>query len=322
MAQPNYTLYPTFDFVSTAQTLEYHYANGKVYLNNPNNVNGLKRMLTTNMDLAYRATRLKEEFAPISFIRTPTNAVIDNLNALDEVWVNHNYVGNSNWEGRPQSDWENSWWYDVDKHREYRVYLVLSYNTSQLVGANREKDWYVKNAYIEYKAVEYNDRAGTFQFTSIPDNPVTVSGMVHFNSSNVTWPTMSVKLYQGAENNLPGREIATQTINRSSAVDEVLTVTTTLDSTDVSLNDVISLAAEVDGTSGQITAIAAPLTVQDYSLEVTGNTGTYNAGGPVMLGGLGQSMDVSDDCNPILNNVGGSRGNERVQIIEYSTSPR
>lgn len=318
MAQPDFTLYPTFANATDDGTMSYYYRDGKVYINNSEHKDSLKRIVTDGTDLRWRATRIKPRGQAGPTYTTSLGNTITNIATEDELWVNHNYTGNVNWQNRGSAGVRNSWWYDVDQHREYKVYLVLSYNNSSVIQANTYYDWRVKNAVIEYNDTNYDETAGAFKFTSVPDNPVTVRGRVHFNSSNVTWPTMSAKLYKGTDANPNQTVIATQTIMRSAAVDESVSVEMDLDPATISLNEIVSLAAEVDGTSGQITAIAAPLTVQDYSLEVIGSMGDYIAGGPVMLGGLGQSMDVSDDCNPLLNNVGNYRGNRRVQIIEYS----
>lgn len=318
MAQPDFNLYPTFANATDAGTMSYYYRNGRVYINNSEHKPTLKRIVTDGLDLSRRATRIKARGQAGGSYQTSLGNPITGIAVEDELWVNHNYTGNTNWTSRGSAGVRNSWWYDVDQHREYKVYLVISYTTSQVIMGNTYADWRVKNAIVEYNNATYDNTAGTFKFTSVPDNPVTVRGRVHFNSSNVTWPTMSAKLYMGTDTNPDDTVLATQTIMRSAAVDESVSVEMDLDPAVISVNDIVSLAAEVDGTSGQINAIAAPLTVQDYSLEVVGGMGDYIAGGPVMLGGLGQSMDVADDCNPLLNNVGNYRGNRRVQIIEYS----
>ena len=318
MAQPDFTLYPTFANATDSGTMSYYYRDGRVYINNSEHKDSLKRIVTDGTDLRWRATRIKERGQAGFTYTTSLGNTITGIATEDELWVNHNYTGNVNWQNRGSAGVRNSWWYDVDQHREYKVYLVLTYTTSQVIAGNTYADWRVKNAIIEYNDAHYDNTAGTFKFTSVPDNPVTVRGRVHFNSSNVTWPTMSAKLYKGTDSNPDDTVLATQTIMRSSAVDESVSVEMDLDPAVISVNDIVSLAAEVDGTSGQINAIAAPLTVQDYSLEIVGGMGDYIPGGPVMFGGLGQSMDVSDDCNPLLNNVGNYRGNRLVQIIEYS----
>lgn len=320
MAQPDFNLYPTFTNSMGSGTMSYYYRDGRVYINNSENKDELKSIETGNATLQRRATQIKAAGTSMSTFTTSLGNTITNLDFNDELWLNHNYVNNINWDSRTPASVENSWWYDVDKHREYRVWLHVRYTNSGVISGNTSYDWRVVNAFVEYNSVTQDDTAGTFRFTSTPEDSVTVTGTLQFESSNRTWPTMSAVLYRGTPGSLPGSVLATETFMSTTAVDEEVEVSIELDPAQISVNDTITLAAEVNGTSGQITAIAAPLRVTSYELSVEGDQGEYTPGGPVDFGGLGESLDLSDDCNPLLNNVGGYRANEKLQIVEFSES--
>ena len=320
MAQPDFNLYPTFTNAMGSGTMSYYYRDGRVYINNSENKDELKSIDTGNATLQRRATQIKAAGTSMSTFTTSLGNTISNLDFNDELWLNHNYVDNVNWNSRTPASVENSWWYDVDKHREYRVWLHVRYNNSGTIGQGTSHDWRVVNAFVEYNSVTQDNTAGTFRFTSTPEEAVTITGTLQFESSNRTWPTMSAVLYRGTPGSLPGSVLATETFMSTAAVDEEVEVSIELDPAQISVNDTITLAAEVNGTSGQITAIAAPLRVTSYELSVEGDQGEYTPGGPVDFGGLGESLDLSDDCNPLLNNVGGARSNEKLQIVEFSES--
>lgn len=319
MAQPDFQLYPTFDLANSNQVMSYYYRNGRIYVTNGDFRDELKEVVTSNSTGQRRATRIIDPNGPGTTYTTSLGNTIT-VGAGEQLWLNHNYTGNSNFNSRTIASINDSWWYDVDQHREFRVWLVLGRDNTAVLDGTTYYNWKVTNAVIEYNEVEANASSGTFRFSTVPQDPVTVEGTLHIESSNATWPTFSAILYKGTPSNLPGSVLATETINRSSAVDEDVTVSIELDPVQISVNDTITLAAQVDGTSGQIATIASPLRVTSYELSVTGDEGEYTAGQPVVIGGLGTSLDVSDDCDPLLNNVGGYRANERVQIIEYSES--
>ena len=319
MAQPDFQLYPTFDLVNSNQVMSYYYRNGRIYVTNGDLRDELKEVVTSNSTGQRRATRIIDPNGPGTIYTTSLGNTIT-VGAGEQLWLNHNYTGNSNFNSRTIASINDSWWYDVDQHREFRVWLVLGRDNNAVLDGTTYYNWKVTNAVIEYNEVEANASSGTFRFSTVPQDPVTIEGTLHIESSNATWPTFSAVLYKGTPSNLPGSVLATETVNRSSAVDEDVTVSIELDPVQISVNDTITLAAQVDGTSGQIATIASPLRVTSYELSVTGDEGDYIAGQPVVIGGLGTSLDVSDDCDPLLNNVGGYRANERVQIIEYSES--
>lgn len=311
--QPDHILYPRFENVNSYGSndeMEYFYRSGSIHVNNGINIDEYKILLDNESTATKRATRIKSRTDRLSSPYTTPEGTEITFNPEDEIWVNHNYTGDFN-VNRSVSSIEDSWWYDVTKHREYKVWFVIGYGSSKIIDGVKYYNWRVKKAFIEYNAAPLDETQGTFRFTSIPETPVGITGSVSIEATGATWNTIKAKLYKGTDSNLPGTVIATTSYSTGGSTNTTLEVKDKLRPVDINQNDRITLAVEVEGSSA-----STPLKVTDYVLEVNGAEGEYTERKEVFLI-IDQDSDIDPNCSPLINNVNDQRGNDQLQVVEF-----
>lgn len=312
--QPDHILYPTFtninEYDGGNNTMRYFYRSGNIHVENGVNIDEFKRI---NLELdntgRNRTTRIKTTSEDSTSYTTPGGTEIT-FDSNDELWLNHNYAGNPNVNRSPGTV-EDSWWYDVDNHREYRVYLVIGYNNTKAINGIEYRDWRVKRAIIEYNDATQDTTQGTFQFTTKPPGTVSISGSVTITSDDnqPAYRDFTLKIYQDSS------LLKEEDIAMSFAGGSPVTISTNIQvgAGNIDVGDRISLSLEADSKNSSATSAVV---VTNYELEVNGEGGTYKARQPVLLGIEGD-IELSDDCNALLNNVSEGRGNDKLQVIEF-----
>lgn len=311
--QPDHILYPRFENVNSYGSndeMEYFYRSGSIHVNNGVNIDEYKILLDSESTATKRATRIKSRTDRLSSPYITPEGTEITFNPEDEIWVNHNYTGNFN-VNRSISSIEDSWWYDVTKHREYKVWFVVGYGSSKIIDGVKYYNWRVQKAFIEYNAAPLDETQGTFRFTSIPETPVGITGSVSIEATGATWGTIKAKLYKGTDSNLPGTVISTTSYSTGGSTNTTLEVKDNLRPVDINQNDRITLAVEVEGSSA-----STPLKVTDYILEVNGAEGEYTERKEVFLI-IDQDSDIDPNCSPLINNVNDQRGNDQLQVVEF-----
>lgn len=313
-AQPNHILYPKFENAVTYgsnDTTTYYYKDGKIYIENGVNLNEFKRMIPLDTEGRGRTTRLKYRGQSINITTDGGTSIESDVN--DEIWMQHNYAGNLD-TSRLYSSVSNSWWYDVDKHREYRIFLVFGYNDSKVINGETYYNWRVKRAYIEYNDADQDTNTGTFRFSSRPNSRIQITGSATITSTAQTWQEATLKVYKHQQDGRNPELVDSEEVTGlSGVVNQTLTLQTSLRPTEIDPGERLSLALEVgDKPSG----MASALKVTNYSLEINGGEGEYVPREPVYLG-LSSGFDLSEDCNPLLNNVSTGRENNDLQVVEF-----
>ena len=299
--------------------LEYYYREGNIWATGTLNLFEPKT-LNLNQSTTSRTTRIKSVLDPIMnggvFITPEGESIPHGPN--DEIYVSSNYFGEQNMSRDYNSkEWQNSWWYDTQAHRAYRIYSVLSYTEVTNILGELYYDWSISAAYIVYKDSLQDVNDGVYTFSAVPvvDVSVTASAAFHTPNGFDTWGKVSLNLYRGRN--------GIDTIFTSSYVlppniqTGSIEMLTTFPNQQLQLNDTVRLSVSVEDS----TSLIDPLVVTEYSMSFSTpgeavDTESYLG----LTTGLG--LDDDPDCQPILNNVISSRQSLFIEDVDYSNSSK
>jgi len=293
--------------------LEYYYREGDIWAVGTLNLFEPKS-LNLDQSTTSRTTRIKSVSDPIInggiFITPEGESIVHGPN--DEIYASSNYFGEQNMNRDYYSkEWQNSWWYDTQAHRAYRIYTVLSYTEVTNILGELYYDWSINTANIVYKDSLQDVNDGLYTFTALPvvDVSVTASADFHTPKGFDTWGKTSLNLYLNNTIFTSSYVLAPNNISGS------IKLETTFPNQQLRLNDTVRLSVSVHDSSNLID----PLVVTEYSMSFSTpgeviDTESYLG----LTTGLGLENDP--DCQPILNNVVTSRQSLFIEDVDYSNS--
>ncbi len=291
----------------------YYYREGKIWATGTENLFEPKFL---NLDPSTRSktTLIKAKTDPImndGIFITPEGESIPH-GPDDEIYASSNYFGSQNISRDYNSQqYANSWWYDTQAHRAYKIYVVLSYTEETNVFNQMYYNWEVSNAYIVYKDSLQDPNDGIYTFSAQPVVDVSVTASATFKSSAGldTWGKASLNMYL---NNTIYTSSYVLSPNTSAGSIEMLT---TIPSNIIQINDIVRLSVAVEDNTNAYDS----LVVTEYSMSFS--TPGESIDTESFLGlttGLG--LDDDPDCQPTLNNVISSRQSLFVEDVDYSNS--
>ena len=314
MAQPNNivlsleNIYP----LSGNNVTDYYYEDGIVYIDGSENLQEAKQ-LALSTEQVYRTTRLKSrtelDTAPGTFVTHEGISI--NYNQFDEIYVTHNYVNSDDIDRDYNSSTiRNSWWYDTKKHRSYKVYTLLRYNDTFVIGGTTYYNWAAVNSWVAYRDATADPSDGVYKFTTLPPNDINVTASVKVKSPRGfdTWDTASLNIYKNNTLHTSSYIAAPSTVN-GEIITEFL-----IPASSISLNDTWKMSVSVDGL---IASIIDPLNVTEYSMSFDTTSPPLT---PSFLGFVTPD-DLNDypECQPVLNNAVDLRKSLVLQDVDYST---
>ncbi len=293
----------------------YYYREGKIWATGTENLFEPK---TVNLDPSTRSktTLIKAQSGPVindGVFITPEGESIPH-GPDDEIYASSNYFGSQNISRDYNSQqFANSWWYDTQAHRAYKIYTVLSYSEETNIFGTIYYNWEVSNAYIVYKdsLQDPNDGIYTFSAQPVVDVSVTASATFESPSGLDTWGKASLNMYLN------------NTIFTSSYVISPYTsagsikMETIIPSNIININDTVKLSVSVE--DNPLFPAYDALVVTEYSMSFSTpgesiDTESYLG----LTTGLG--LEDDPDCQPTLNNVISSRQSLFIEDVDYSNS--
>jgi hypothetical protein len=293
--------------------LIYYYRNGSIFVEGQENL-FISKELNLNNEQLSRTTRLvKREDNPNGQEYTTIDGEIITLRENEELYVSHNYTGDLPLD----KDFNNnldSWFYDQNWHKNYRIYLVVSYNNTETTTTGDEMfDFKVRQTFTIYKDDEEDDKSGVYTFSTIPpeDIGITASVVLDQKSTGNVWETANLSLYY---NNSP---IANEELDLTTVtLPERMTLLVDYPQDAISKNDQLKMSVSVANS---------PIPHND-ALLVTSYTMSISTDSDVVVpntflgfnNNIGLERDF--DCQPTFNNIIVSRQSEFVQDVDYSIS--
>ena len=293
--------------------LIYYYRNGSIFVEGQENL-PISKELNLNNEQLSRTTRLvKREENPNGQEYTTVDGEVITLRENEELYVSHNYTGDFNLD----KDFNNnldSWFYDQNFHKNYRVYLIVSYNNTETTTTGDEIfDLKVRETFTVYRADEEDDKSGVYTFVTTPpeDIGITASILLDQKYNGNTWETANLALY----------------FNNSVIADKELDLTTvTLPQRMTILVDYPQSAIAPNDELKMGISVADQPSTHDDSLLVTSYTMSITTESDVVIpdtflgfnDNIGLERDF--DCQPTLNNSIVSRQSEFIQDVDYSIS--
>ena len=318
--QPNNILlsFTNVDTLSTdggrSNDTHYYYSASVVYIDGQENIPEFKRLNLSNKQLSKTTRVISEADSGMNGGRytSPTDGTSIDYDTGDEVFVVHNYTGNTNLDdtGKISPD---SWWYDIYLHKMYRVYLVVGSTTSETRQGEQVYDWRVKSVKKVYKSHTQDHQSGIYSFVSPPPEDIGITGSVKIktNGGGNVWETVKLNLYYN--NSVIGSTTVDTTTTTLPTTMNVL-VDRTKDS--IQSNDELRMSVQVsDAPSSHNDA----LIVTEYSMSVS-STGTVDS--PETILGFSNNLGLARDfdCQPTINNTIVARQSEFIQDVDYSIS--
>ena len=326
--QPNNILL-SFTNVDTLSTDEgrsndthYYYKDGEVYIDGQENIPEFKALNLSNEQLS-KTTRLMSSLDTIQAIQAARQNVVTynspyddgisiNFKAHDEIFLVHNYTGNTNIGDKSKIS-PDSWWYDTSLHKMYRVYLRVSWEDSEARQGGTVRNYIVKEVRKVYRTHDEDDKSGIYSFVTPPPEDIGITGSVKIktNGGGNVWETVKLNLYYN------GSVIGSTTVD---------TTTTTLPTTmnvlidrtkdSIKSNDELKMSVQV---SDAPTLHNDALLVTEYSMSISSET---NVDAPETILGFSNNLGLAKDfdCQPTLNNTIVARQSEFVQDVDYSIS--
>ena len=318
--QPNNILlsFTNVDTLSTdggrSNDTHYYYKDGEVYIDGQENTQEFKRLDLYNEQLS-KTTRVisKDDSGMMggTYI-SPTDGTSIDYDTGDEVFVVHNYTGNTTLDDTSKIS-PDSWWYDVSLHKMYRVYLRVGSTTSEVRQGEQIFDWRVKEVKKVYKSHTQDQQSGIYSFPSPPPEDIGITGSVKIktNGGGNVWETVNLKLFYN--NSVIGNTTVDTTTTTLPTTMNVL-VDRTKDS--INPNDELRMSVEV---SNAPTLHNDALIVTEYSMSVS-STGTVDS--PETILGFSNNLGLARDfdCQPTINNTIVARQSEFIQDVDYSIS--
>ena len=318
--QPNNILlsFTNVDTLSTdggrSNTTNYYYKDGEVYIDGQENIPEFKRLNLSNDQLSKTTRVLTENESGMNngTYTSPDGFDID-YDIGDEIFVVHNYTGNTQLDDVERKLTPNSWWYDVSLHKMYRVYLKVGYLNSETREEEQVFDWRVKEVKKVYKSHTEDPQSGIYSFPSPPPEDIGITGSVKIdtNSGGNVWETVKLKLFYN------------DSVIGSTTVD---TTTTTLpttmnvlvDRTKDSIQSTNELRMSVEVSTAP-TLHNDALIVTEYSMSISSPS---KIDSPETILGFSNNLGLARDfdCQPTINNTMVTRQSEFVQDVDYSIS--
>ena len=293
--------------------LTYYYREGVIYATGTENLLEPK-YLNLDPSTTSRTTRIKSKSDPIInggvFITPEGESIPHGVN--DEIYASSNYFGNQNMNTDYNSQlFNNSWWYDTQAHRAYKIYFVLSYTEVTNIFGTLYYNWEVASANIVYKSALQDPNDGIYTFSSLPVQNLSITSSAKFKSPKGfdTWGKASLNLYLNNTIYTSSYVVAPHT--KSGSID----ILTTIQPSSLNLNDTVRLSLSVDNDSNLID----PLIVTEYSMSFSTPGGSSQAESYLGLT-TGLGLDNNPDCQPTLNNVISSRQSLFIEDVDYSNS--
>ncbi len=292
--------------------LQYYYVNGTIYVDGSEYFNEFKTLTLTEEQLSKTTRLVKKEDNPNGQSYTTIEGEVIVLNPNDELFVVHNYVGNTNLDKEFNQD---SWWYDVKWHKSYRVYLVTRYTDGWTnPSGDLVYNWKVVETRVVYKADAEDDNSGVYTFNALPLNDIGITSSILIDqeyNGNV-WETVQLNLWYN---------------NSIIAQEELDTTSVTLPERMTLLVDYPKDVIQVGDQLKISVGVSDPPNVHDDSLYVTEYTMSISsetiAGDvPETILGFNENLglDRDFDCQPTINNVVISRQSRFIQDVDYSIS--
>lgn len=293
--------------------LSYYYREGRIWATVTENLFEPKFV---NLDPSTRSktTLIKAKTDPIingGIFITPEGESIPH-NSDDEIYASSNYFGSQNISRDYNSQqFANSWWYDTQAHRAYKIYVVLSYTEVSTINSQLYYNWEVSNAYIVYKDASQDPNDGIYTFSAQPVVDVSVTASATFESPNGldTWGKASLNMY--LNNTIYTSSYVLSPTTKSGSIE----MKTTFDSSNIQINDTVKLSVSVDDDS----TAYDHLIVTEYSMSFSTPGEAIDTESYLGLT-TGLDLENNPDCQPVLNNVISSRQSLFIEDVDYSNS--
>jgi len=293
--------------------LSYYYREGRIWATGTENLFEPKFV---NLDPSTRSktTLIKAKTDPIingGIFITPEGESIPH-NSDDEIYASSNYFGSQNISRDYNSQqFANSWWYDTQAHRAYKIYVVLSYTEVSTINSQLYYNWEVSNAYIVYKDASQDPNDGIYTFSAQPVVDVSVTASATFESPNGldTWGKASLNMY--LNNTIYTSSYVLSPTTKSGSIE----MKTTFDSSNIQINDTVKLSVSVDDDS----TAYDHLIVTEYSMSFSTPGEAIDTESYLGLT-TGLDLENNPDCQPVLNNVISSRQSLFIEDVDYSNS--
>ncbi len=299
--------------LSGNNTLTYYYREGKIWATGTENLFEPK-YLDLDASTTSRTTRIKSVSDPIingGIFITPEGESIPH-GANDEIYASSNYFGSQNMDRDYNSQlFGNSWWYDTQAHRSYKIYSVLAYTEVTNILGTLYYNWEVASSNIVYRTALQDPNDGIYTFSSLPvqDISVTASATFETPSGFDTWGKTTLNLY--LNNTIFTSSFVVAPFTKSGSID----LLTTIQPSSLTLNDTVKLSLLVENDSN----LVDPLIVTEYSMSFSTPGGSSQAESYLGLT-TGLGLDDDPDCQPTLNNVITSRPSLFIEDVDYSNS--
>ena len=218
------------------------------------------------------------------------------------------------------------------------------------------KRW--ESVYISYSSSLSSSLDGLYVFNQLPQNDIQVTASMFITAwtgsaegsrygdadseygtstydegeagDGPTWQTASIRIYTGSyPTSVPS--VLDSFVTESEFHDEnihvgglAITMSYLIPSESISIKDCLSLALAVSSGSAPSESVENSLVVREYYLEFNTPTSSLEGDGLVptfVENAFENTLGFSNtaDCQPVLNNAIGERGNKTIQEVDYTT---
>jgi len=311
MTQPNNTVlsFNNVTALSGQNVMSYYYKDGKIYIDGSENLPEAKEVVLS----AEQQNRTTRVLSMADSTTAGTFTTIDGIDipyaANNEIYLSHNYVNNDNVE-RDINSLQDSWWYDTNIHRSYRVYTVIGYTTAYNVSGTMFYDWRVLKTFIVYKDALANTSDGVYTFSTLPPRDLELTASVKLETPRglQTWSTAELNIYKNDV--LFTSSLVDNPGNGSDRINIYYNVL----ASSLELDDTFKMSLEVDGNPA---IVADPLLATQYTMSFVTDAPPQN---PSFLGFVTpDDLQNFPECQPTLNNATVSRQSLFLQDVDYST---
>ena len=292
--------------------LQYYYVNGTIYVDGSEYFLEFKTLNLTQEQLSKTTRLVKKEDNPNGQSYSTIEGEVIVLNPNDELFVIHNYTGNTNLDKEFN---QNSWWYDVKWHKSYRVYLVTRYTdawnnpTGDLV-----YNWKVVETRVIYKADAEDDNSGVYTFNALPLNDIgiTSSILVDQEYNGNTWEKVQLKLWYN-DAIIAQEELDTTSVS----LPERMTLLVDYQKDAIQIGDQLKISV---GVSDAPNIHDDSLYITEYTMSLSSETIAGDVPETILGFNENLGLDRDFDCQPTINNVVISRQSRFIQDVDYSIS--
>ncbi len=292
--------------------LQYYYVNGTIYVDGSEYFLEFKTLNLTEEQLSKTTRLVKKEDNPNGQSYTTVEGEVIVLNPNDELFVVHNYVGNTNLDKEFNQD---SWWYDVKWHKSYRVYLVTRY-TDGWTDPNGDLvyNWKVVETRVVYNADLEDDNSGVYTFNALPLNDIGITSSILIDqkyNGNI-WETVQLNLWYN------NAIIAQEELDTTSvSLPERMTLLVDYPKDAIQVGDQLKVSI---GVSDAPNVHDDSLYVTEYTMSISSETIVGDVPETILGFSENLGLDRDFDCQPTINNVVVSRQSRFIQDVDYSIS--